>query len=277
MDFFGKLLDTGDFPPRWDCGNWEPFHGWLHIVSDSLIFLAYSAIPVSLAVLLIRRRDFPFPMLIGLFSAFILFCGVGHLLEAVIFYEPVYRLAGVWKAGTAAVSLVTAFVLIRAMPAALTLPSVIRSTQDLERAVEREQALREELSAARDELERHTSKVTSRVWKLTAAFEAARAVACRWTVEDARIAWEVGFQEGAARAGLPASSRFEKWSDLLDEGTLETVCRRWRDGLERDAQVDIEVPVERARGWRILISATPEPRVEGMPRSMVGLFRFLPE
>ncbi len=37
VDFFKKLLDTSDFPPRWHCGNWTGFHGWLYIASDLLI------------------------------------------------------------------------------------------------------------------------------------------------------------------------------------------------------------------------------------------------
>ena len=38
-DLFG-LLDTTGFPARWHCGRWSSELGWLHIVSDALIFLA---------------------------------------------------------------------------------------------------------------------------------------------------------------------------------------------------------------------------------------------
>ena len=47
-EFFSKLLDTTDFPPRWHCGLWTEGHGWLHILSDTLIFAAYFAIPCLL-------------------------------------------------------------------------------------------------------------------------------------------------------------------------------------------------------------------------------------
>ncbi len=89
MDFFWRLFDTHDFPARWGCGNWTPALGWLHIISDCLIFVAYTAIPVSLLFVMVRRRDFTFPVLIALFSAFIHFCSIGLKLEAIIFYEPV--------------------------------------------------------------------------------------------------------------------------------------------------------------------------------------------
>ncbi|MEZ6242075.1 MAG: hypothetical protein R3B57_03440 [Phycisphaerales bacterium] len=274
MDFFTHLFDTDDFPARWKCGNWTPGHGWLHIISDSLIFVAYFAIPISLAVLLIRRRDFPFPVVLALFSAFILFCGVGHLLEAIIFYHPIYRFDGLWKAGTATVSLITAGVLIKAMPHALSLPSIRKANQELTRALDREQALTAALTAARDDLEAHTAKMTSRSWRLTNAVAAARAVACRWSVPDANIEWEIGFGEGARRAGLSASTAFSNWSDILDEHSLSEVRRTCELGFKSGKQVDIEVPVRDAPGWHILISATPEPHEEGEPNAMIGIFRF---
>jgi hypothetical protein len=48
-EFFGKLLDTNGFPPRWHCGTWTAGHGWLPISSDLAIFGAYVAIPLVLA------------------------------------------------------------------------------------------------------------------------------------------------------------------------------------------------------------------------------------
>ena len=45
MDFFTRLFDTSDFPPRWHCGNWTAGLGWLHILSDLGVWGAYIAIP----------------------------------------------------------------------------------------------------------------------------------------------------------------------------------------------------------------------------------------
>lgn len=47
--FFGKMFDTSDYPARWYCGNWTLDVGWLHILSDIGIFVAY----LSIASLLI--------------------------------------------------------------------------------------------------------------------------------------------------------------------------------------------------------------------------------
>ena len=50
------------------------------------------------------RRDIPFRGIFWLFAAFILACGTTHLMDAIIFWWPAYRLAGVIKFFTAVVS-----------------------------------------------------------------------------------------------------------------------------------------------------------------------------
>jgi PAS domain S-box-containing protein len=121
--FVAKLFDTGDFPARWYCGVWSTDVGWLHILSDLGIFAAYFAIPCVLLFFILRKKDLPFPKVIWLFAAFILACGLGHLIEASIFWWPVYRFSGLVKCVTAIVSWVTVIVLVRIMPIALRLPS----------------------------------------------------------------------------------------------------------------------------------------------------------
>ncbi|MEZ5978839.1 MAG: ATP-binding protein [Planctomycetota bacterium] len=131
--FFSQLFDTTDFPARWHCGNWDQFLGWLHIGSDVATWLAYVTIPVFLLALLRKRRaDVRTPGLIVLFGAFILSCGTEHLMEAVIFWWPAYRLAGLMKFVTATVSIATVIALVRATPLLLGL----RGPAALEREVE---------------------------------------------------------------------------------------------------------------------------------------------
>jgi PAS domain S-box-containing protein len=123
-DLFG-LLDTTGFPARWHCGRWSASLGWLHIVSDILIFGAYMAIPVVLVFFIRQRPDLPkpFPIVFWLFGAFIVACGTTHAIEALIFWQPVYRLAGAVKAATASVSWVTLAFLLPTVPKALALKS----------------------------------------------------------------------------------------------------------------------------------------------------------
>ncbi|HEV8702764.1 MAG TPA: hypothetical protein VGV60_15950 [Candidatus Polarisedimenticolia bacterium] len=56
MDFLRKLFAT-DFMPHGHCYFWQPEIVWLHVVSDSLITLAYYSIPVALVCFLRKRKD----------------------------------------------------------------------------------------------------------------------------------------------------------------------------------------------------------------------------
>ncbi len=106
------LFDTSQWPPRWYCGHWTDALGYTHIVSDSLIFLAYFAIPCVLLYFISKVKGFSLERIFILFALFIVCCGLGHLIEAIIFYYPVYRFSGLVKALTAIVSWMTVFALI---------------------------------------------------------------------------------------------------------------------------------------------------------------------
>ncbi|HPF37804.1 MAG TPA: PAS domain S-box protein [Phycisphaerae bacterium] len=121
---FSSLFDTSDFPPRWYCGRWSSRLGWTHIISDLAIFSAYFAIPLLLVIFVRKRPNFPFPRLLWLFAAFILTCGAVHFVEAVIFWEPIYRISAIIKVATAIVSWATVLALIPTMPRALALPGL---------------------------------------------------------------------------------------------------------------------------------------------------------
>ena len=74
-EFFRKLLDTSDWPPRWRCGKWSEFHGWLYIISDILVWSAYFAIPLIIIRYISKKHDARFIRVYFLFAGFILACG----------------------------------------------------------------------------------------------------------------------------------------------------------------------------------------------------------
>jgi PAS domain S-box-containing protein len=129
------LFDTSDFPARWHCGNWSHLHGWTHVVADVAIFGAYAAIPFTLVYFLRKRTDLPFPPVFWLFAAFIAACGLGHLLDATIFWHPWYRLAGAVKVLTAIASWMTVVALIKVTPLAITLPGLAKVNERLAKEV----------------------------------------------------------------------------------------------------------------------------------------------
>ncbi|MGH7171570.1 MAG: response regulator [Gemmataceae bacterium] len=149
FSFLSRLFDTSGFPPRWDCGSaWaqEPMIGWMHILSDVAIFAAYTAIPLMLLYFIYRKHTGVFLPIFGLFAVFILACGCVHLVEATIFWQPVYRLSALVKFITAIASVATVIALVPQMPKFLSL----RMPEELEREiVERKRAEAEAAKANR--------------------------------------------------------------------------------------------------------------------------------
>lgn len=124
LDFFKRLFSPEGFIPRWYCGEWSSFHGWLYIISDFVTWLSYYAIPLLLLYFISKKRNTPFIPVFWWFIAFILFCGITHLLEVVIFWVPLYRLSALIKFFTAVISCTTVFILIKYLPKALSAKSL---------------------------------------------------------------------------------------------------------------------------------------------------------
>lgn len=132
----GKLaasfVEEGRFLPHGYCIAWDTPLATLHVVSDSLIALAYYSIPLTLLYFLLRRPLQRYRWVVGLFAGFILACGTTHLMAVVTLWEPVYWADGLIKAGTALVSLATAVLIWPLVPrlAALPLPAELAAVND---------------------------------------------------------------------------------------------------------------------------------------------------
>jgi len=123
IEFFKKLFDSSDWPPRWHCGRWTEFHGWLYIISDLLIWSAYFTIPIVIIRYISKKQGIRFERLYFLFAAFILACGATHFLDAVAFWIPAYRLNALVRLITGILSWTTVFYLVKLLPAAFSLKS----------------------------------------------------------------------------------------------------------------------------------------------------------
>jgi signal transduction histidine kinase len=153
FDFFVKLFSGVPFMPHRHCYQDEPGIIWLHVISDSLICLAYYSIPVILIYFVSKRRDVPFNWIFRMFGMFIFACGTTHLLEVVTLWEPVYRLSGLVKAWTAIISIATVIALIPLLPQALALPSLAATNQRLQKANQDLERASADLTRSNRELE----------------------------------------------------------------------------------------------------------------------------
>lgn len=145
-DSIAYFFDSNALNPHGICLMWRPELIWTHAISDILIGIAYFSIPLALGVFLWHRRDVKFSWAIWMFVGFIMLCGVTHFMMVWTLWNPDYGIEALIKAGTAAVSVVTAFALWPLLPRVIALPS----PTELERRIAERDAALAELRAAMD-------------------------------------------------------------------------------------------------------------------------------
>jgi len=145
----GFLLEQ-DYIPHGMCLLWQPELLWLHVLSDATIAIAYFTIPFALVYFVSRRHDLVFRGIFVMTGAFILACGTTHVMGVVTLWYPAYWLDGLIKLLTAWISIGTSYLMWRAMPLALALPSA----EQLETTNRRLEATLEELKGQVAERER---------------------------------------------------------------------------------------------------------------------------
>jgi PAS domain S-box-containing protein len=171
--FLERILDSSMYSPHGICLLWEPELIWLHVVSDALIALAYFSIPFALAIFVTMRRDLKFGWIYWSFAAFIMACGLTHILSIYTLWVPVYGIEGLVKAATAVASIITAGMLWPLLPELLTIPSPFELRQAREALKEQEmkgrdseqllQQFRQAQQALRESMARLTAVVETAV------------------------------------------------------------------------------------------------------------------
>ena len=116
-------LFQNDFMPHGFCIKWSWDLLTLYVVSDGFIFLAYSYIGIALIVFARKNVGLAWNKLLWLFAAFILSCGLTHLLDIVTFWQPIYWMDAILKSVTAILSFITACALAPLIPELLNLHS----------------------------------------------------------------------------------------------------------------------------------------------------------
>ena len=142
IQFFSGLFETGLWPARWHCGQWSNFHGWLYIISDLTIWLAYFLIPVFIINYMRKKKHgLQFSRIYLLFASFILLCGTTHFLDALMFWVPMYRLNALVRLMTAVVSMVTVYYLVKSLPEFFKQQTYNELITEIERRKEAEKKL----------------------------------------------------------------------------------------------------------------------------------------
>ncbi len=128
---------SSNYMPHGYCYMWNPGIVWLHVISDGLIAISYYTIPAILIYFIRKNRGIPFSRVFWMFGGFILACGTTHVLEIWNVWHGDYVLAGVVKGVTAAISVLTAAMLVPLVPRVISLPDLFH-LQEVNRKLERE-------------------------------------------------------------------------------------------------------------------------------------------
>lgn len=116
-------FDTAGLMPHGYCILWKPTLLWTLVGSDLLVAASYFSIPFAIFYLAKKRPDIPHRWLFILFGLFIIACGITHLLDVLVLWQPIYWVNALVKAMTALLSLGTAIIIWLIMPSALQAPS----------------------------------------------------------------------------------------------------------------------------------------------------------
>lgn len=124
MTFFG--VNTDYFMPHGHCVLWDTKILFPMVVAELVIFVSYIAIPVGIIWFLRQRKGLRTEdkVVAGLFVSFIVLCGLSHLVGAWNYWHSNYILEMFIKLATAAVSLVTSYVVLKSTPEVIKLPTV---------------------------------------------------------------------------------------------------------------------------------------------------------
>ncbi|WP_229374285.1 sensor histidine kinase [Fibrella rubiginis] len=107
------------------------------------------AIPLVLIRFIIIKKGVPLSGVFWLFGAFILLCGLTHLLDAMMFWYPSYRISALVRFLTGIVSVMTVIALIRYFNEALGL----RTSKEYDRELTYRQLALQELTRSNQELQ----------------------------------------------------------------------------------------------------------------------------
>ncbi|MBK0404063.1 hypothetical protein I5M27_13795 [Adhaeribacter sp. BT258] len=122
LEYVQNLFESVGFIPHGHSFSWQPAILATNVAGDALTALAFLAIPPVLLFLTKKRKDLTHKYVFIFFALFLFLCSITHLFGIVTVWNPVYRIQGVFKIITGVVSVITAFMLYRALPDLMRIP-----------------------------------------------------------------------------------------------------------------------------------------------------------
>ncbi len=236
---------------------------WLHVITDSVIFLSYAGISIVLAYLVYRtRRDLPFSWMVLAFGTFIIACGFTHLMEVIVLWKPLYWLSGDVKLITAVASLITAVALpplvpkIEAMIRAARLSDIRYKSLELEakKLVHTEEMLRRlsprVLTLQDDERRRLGRELHDSAGQLLAAIRLNLGIVSQWTNTDPRSSAKLADTATLADQAIAEirTLSYLLHPPMLDETGLASAVEWYVHGFAERSKITVTLQVDPGLG-----------------------------
>lgn len=185
LNWLAELVRT-EFMPHGMCYMWNPATLWANVLGDGFTALAYFLIPGLLVYFVKKRPDIEMKGLFFGFAAFIVSCGVVHVLTMINVWIPLYNLTGAAKIMMAVVSMGTVTLLFLRMPEALELPTpaiVEKVNEQLREEILEKEMLSKKLEAQQKELSKTLDLLmeTQEVARIGSWEVDVQAMTCYWS------------------------------------------------------------------------------------------------
>ena len=257
MDFLQSLFDISGYPARLQGGvGWteHPAWGWAAFASDLAIWAAYSAIPLVLLFTVSSRRRAALPKLVYLFAAFLLLGGTVHLIDAVIFYQPIYRLSALANMITAVVAWCTVLSLFSVVPALRKFRLPEEAERIIRERTQRITALMRQAQRDAEEKQAINEQLTNSRELLQLAFSAGGTGFFNWHLQSNVIEVDAGFARltGLGLSGMRIHP--DEFFSRVPSPHRERVSEAVQLALETGQTFHAEFPYSRHDGSSIWLS-----------------------
>jgi len=165
IDVLRLIFTPGNFEPHSVHFASTPGLLWTLIVVNVLIAVAYLILPAQLFYIYVKRRDFDFSWVFIVIAFFGVWCSLTHIMNAVVFFYPVYWLEGIINVITGVVSFAAFIAYIVATPLILKLANpaeLNEKTKNLSTEVEHRTRAVAELKTLNENLLRTNKEIFER-------------------------------------------------------------------------------------------------------------------
>ena len=239
-----ETFSQSGFMPHGHCYLWKPLLVSIHVISDTLIGLAYVAISITL-YFLVKKIQLPFNRVVLFFGVFIGACGLTHFMEVWNLWNADYWVGAWIKVITAIASVGTGIYLFRLRHA------IVQVAEAAKLAEQRRLDLEVLTTDLEKRVEERTKKLQESESKLRESEEQFRTFAnsipqLAWVASgDGQITWFN--KRWYDYTGLTIDQN-DKWPSVHDPKELPRVMEEWKKTLESGEPSEMEFPIKNAHG-----------------------------